>query len=1424
MAERLATQTTDAEELTTVMHPTAPAHERAAPLTPEEEVALLEMEHHYDDPTEPPVEPAEPTPEDSVPGVPPPAPELTLVMVDQSQDARDFARDAADARLTHELGEGGRFSKFVKGIWKGNIAKDYYRQKYIKEAQTQIESSQDVLIHETNEASARGRAKLATMERFQREEAEMINRGAGENKNSIAGDSELAVGLKGILREYAEGRLSDDALLEERTRVVEAYREAHGDALVGEGLVKTDNILDIAQAVKGAIEHGESVDNVLANMKIVTGEARTGSRSEAYYNKVDKAINWLSKSRIGSVVPEAAIIAGASIASGILRIGSSKTIGALAKTIAPGVGGALIAGVREWHHVKDERTQHSREMAVGKEFYVGDKRREKMEKTRYETLTAQSITDALREHHESIFRDDAERPAGTTKDMALQAALDALTATEVRNLMADSQKIDLISYSDVANVGEERMQLALARAQLKVALRNELDDDARSRLGIDTAPSIEDLIEAQAGTFIDMINNDITAKDKAFRHLRNRRVAVAAGIGLAAGLTFGVIGQETMAAFDSTREGLVEQLWNGQNHPIDGTDHQTILHGLAHGDKSAGHHGPSSEYISTSTGEHSTLDLSNNHSIVHNPDGTMNFVDPNGNTTIENLSVNPDGSLSPESIQLLESHGMLVQDTSTTIDVVTHESKAVDFKTFMHNHQGDTTHVTRDGWYDNNTPAPVFDKNELGVQWGGKEGTGITKTGYQLNLNGMIANGSFHGDKSVDYQEAIKSGHLKLEISGSKDAQTHPFTVKVNPDGTMDIPKDSPAGQFFTKEDGHAVFNGQYGEVSQIGEVDKHGVEHIRPLATIVGTGKAEHHTFHDIVAVHTPVVHPGYVITSGGYDTLGTFTEMAPVIPIVSRRSMEEAVRIRNSEEAPVEEEVEVESPRPGYYDGYNSREISREEARRLAEERSPRLNANPEANLQMGEELNFYRDLLLNRRGQEYLDSVDRDISASPELSNLPTKLKSVFTIPVAAATEGDNIYKTLSLYAQQDKDELESSVVYLHVNWIDDMTGDPAKMAEIERTRQEIERARADFPDLKIATTETEYARDEVKDGVIGHITRRMSDTALMCLLNGVLTGKIQADQDVLMIRNDADMNGVGRHYMKSMHDNAAENQEIDIFTGTTRFGVERHEDLPGFGIVTNIMQMGNVLGASTRYNEVHLGGANAAVRASTLAAIGSHGFGWYTGVASDDVQLGRRVAAARSPGTTVDFDPRATGSARSGYGYGGVPVRPARRILKRVTSAAIDTNGDRLEALYRSGGNVVDAWDDYDADGGYKERGAALTGDGKEDVVGDFGGVSERIRRNIEKIITVNGNDEMSRSVLAFSFPDKNHYIFTRDSSGNASFILTGSGKMWLKNQMLRDGSGASDTYGEKAMRRLYGVTSPRTGKAPVTKSSPLVRPL
>ena len=63
---------------------------------------------------------------------------IDVAFVDQSVDARHAARDEADRRLTEELNAGNKVSKFFKGIWKGNVAKDYYRLKYTREAEAHI--------------------------------------------------------------------------------------------------------------------------------------------------------------------------------------------------------------------------------------------------------------------------------------------------------------------------------------------------------------------------------------------------------------------------------------------------------------------------------------------------------------------------------------------------------------------------------------------------------------------------------------------------------------------------------------------------------------------------------------------------------------------------------------------------------------------------------------------------------------------------------------------------------------------------------------------------------------------------------------------------------------------------------------------------------------------------------------------------------------------------------------------------------------------------------------------------------------------------------------------------------------------------------------------------------------------------------------
>jgi len=110
--------------------------------------------------------------------------------------------------------------------------------------------------------------------------------------------------------------------------------------------------------------------------------------------------------------------------------------------------------------------------------------------------------------------------------------------------------------------------------------------------------------------------------------------------------------------------------------------------------------------------------------------------------------------------------------------------------------------------------------------------------------------------------------------------------VKIDENGRIDIPEGSPASKFFSNENGHAQFNGRYAEVVQV-TGDSKGVEHIRPLATLVG----DKHPGSVVDQVSKTVIehHKAYEITTNGYDTVQeNFTEMAPVIPIMSRRSLE--------------------------------------------------------------------------------------------------------------------------------------------------------------------------------------------------------------------------------------------------------------------------------------------------------------------------------------------------------------------------------------------------------------------------------------------------------------------------------------------------------------------------------------------------------
>src|SRR5690606_35684107 len=149
---------------------------------------------------------------------------------------------------------------------------------------------------------------------------------------------------------------------------------------------------------------------------------------------------------------------------------------------------------------------------------------------------------------------------------------------------------------------------------------------------------------------------------------------------------------------------------------------------------------------------------------------------------------------------------------------------------------------------------------------------------------------------------------------------------------------------------------------------DANGVEHVRPLATVVGNGNIT--SLQDTVETVTQVVHPEYKITTAGYET-PTFTEMPPVLPITSRRSLERA------------------AARAGYSTpGYGN--LPAEQLRRLEADRMPMLRENPKARIQLGDALNWHMRIT-NKKDPEYARTIEAVVGATPRMEALADGTKA-------------------------------------------------------------------------------------------------------------------------------------------------------------------------------------------------------------------------------------------------------------------------------------------------------------------------------------------------------------------------------------------------------------------------------------------------
>jgi len=1326
---------------------------------------------------------------------------LVLTFIDETHDAIAAARDAAEARRRNELAQGGRVKRFFKNMWKGEngLAGAYYLEKYKREALAKIEQENDVLALESSDTEARTRAQVATIERFQSEYDESIHEEAGERREKIESDSEFALAMKDLIRRYASGEITDpEALKAEQGRALERLAENGQMNLIGEGKVRLDNLLAIAEQVKAIADNEDSLNRMLDGMKLYNAEARSNVRTEKELSKTEKLIDRLQRSGrgLGGLVGPETLGAAAAVALGVARVGRGTLLRAAGVTLVPGVLGGAFAAVRESKRIKQERTLHAREMAQGKRYDTG-KRRDALENTRYETEDAQGLTLQL----ESLLGEE-----DTPTPEAVQSAYEAIANIEARIRMSDKRKIDLVSYSSVVNMAQERRRLDEARALAKVRLAGHigsLPDDFRTRFRITDGQPVDESLGNYTNAIVEL-DTDIDAKDKAFRKLRLRRVITAAGVGAATSLVIGLGAQEALAFVSPSYDGLAEHIVHGGAPSEHGR--QTVAEGLFNGSSSHTEHiTPPTTYDSYSMGSHQdALELPSGYHTVTASNGTLTIEGPKGFAPVEGLTLEKNGSLSSHSLELLKEHNISVSDTGHNVTSETTVKQDMSVKQYNKLHSADTTHVTRDFPYDSNTETP--DNNEKRLWWAGEGDKGLGKDGstIQMSVSHMTDKGSFHGNNHISWAEAAHDGKLKLAVSASRDTQSHVYLVDVKSNGAIDIPKDNPASKFFSidKSTGQVEFNGAYAEVVEVrGAVGD--VTHIAPLATEVGNNSLTH--ISEQVPKPTTEYVPHVKLTPPAIEHAveGRTVEGFGMPGFVPRRPLERLAQNR------------AENAYNNYGYGYDTDGVgSEEEIARFAKERSPRLKSNPEAKLQAKEELDWFAGELEARHGVDYIAKLDKAIQKSDELREMDGNVETIVTVPVAAAQEADTIYETLSLYGQQDETALGKSLVLLNLNWLNTAMADPERKKKIEKARQEIQRARNDFPGLKIAVCENEYNAEEVNKtgGVIGYVAADLANAALLAVQRRMQSGVMDADHEVLIIRNDADPEGLSHNYLgsyqRALHD--PKNESIDVFKGVTRFGVKWAKKYPGFAIASNFAAGLSILLSARGLPAT--GGANFAIKASTLAAVGGLGDMEWTGAGSDDGAIGRRIRTARFG---IGVIPRSA-----------MPDENKYKMAAHVAGATVDTNPARLIPYHLEGRPYSDAWsgDFVDGEGGYRERlaGKVVTPEGRSEIAGNWAREFEAIEATITSELRWNGVDD-SRRMLALFFSGVPGAYTVSGEGNNARFRFTAAGRRFIKDRILKESDGTKGHYGDRLRRVTYGIESPNGRKA-VSASPALVQPM
>jgi len=508
-------------------------------------------------PPVPPIEiPPPPIPPDNPPPVPPTVADVRyeVAIVNRTIDISKRAREIAEEHLREKLKGRNIFRRI-----KYRIAEEYYRQKFTEQAyKSMVENGNSYLTMKAVKshlevANAQqgngqerdaGRAKIAELR---------LREEMGQHTLHIADGALKQQLLETIIKPVATGEVTQP---DQVRRLLTAFMTSNQTNPLIQELFGQDerqiaknaeyfatDLLDMGQRLSADYTaHGKSMEWLDQHVEIQLANTQWAASTERQkLSRTDRFIKWAQNGRVrGAIFNPAVVGAMSSIGTFAFLRAPMKALSISANIGAPGAGmltGGLFAAFRRNYDLKVDRAAHQVERAYNMQIPEGAKRREKLERFSYATVSVQDLLNgggvdrqrndqprrSLREMSTSDLSNESNRLDLISRVAEIEQRLDYSTA----------HKVDLITFGSRESVEQGRLQLLQAVVEGRRALRD---------AGID--PTRIELAKAALTTHFEKNQSE---KDKAFKTYRLKSSLANGAFGSAAGLVSGLVVQEGVA-------------------------------------------------------------------------------------------------------------------------------------------------------------------------------------------------------------------------------------------------------------------------------------------------------------------------------------------------------------------------------------------------------------------------------------------------------------------------------------------------------------------------------------------------------------------------------------------------------------------------------------------------------------------------------------------------------------------------------------------------------------------------------------------------------------------------------------------------------------------------------------------------------------